>query len=163
MNETMNLIGKTTINPLLFYSGKISGYVTWIAFIAPLTGISVPGLNSAQSNLQTYVSLALAIPAFILITVSLMNLGKSTRLGLPKNKTELKTHGVYKLSRNPMYLGFNLLTISSMVFTLNLSIIVLGVYSIWVYHLIIIGEEKFLQNRFGNSFINYKKRSRRYL
>ncbi|SHE44295.1 Protein-S-isoprenylcysteine O-methyltransferase Ste14 [Mariniphaga anaerophila] len=159
----MNLIGKTTINPLLFYSGKISGYVTWIAFIAPLTGISVPGLNSAQSNLQTYVSLALAIPAFILITVSLMNLGKSTRLGLPKNKTELKTHGVYKLSRNPMYLGFNLLTISSMVFTLNLSIIVLGVYSIWVYHLIIIGEEKFLQNRFGNSFINYKKRSRRYL
>ena len=28
----MNVIGKTTINPVLFFSGKIAGYFTWLAF-----------------------------------------------------------------------------------------------------------------------------------
>ncbi len=26
----MELIGKATIHPLIFYTGKISGYLTWI-------------------------------------------------------------------------------------------------------------------------------------
>lgn len=62
-----------------------------------------------------------------------------------------------------MYLGFNLLTISAMIYMLNLIIILFGVYSIVIYHFIIIGEEGFLEKRFGATYSNYKKSVRRYI
>jgi len=157
----MELIGKTTINPIFFYSGKISGYLTWIALILLLLKINIIGKISFAYN--DYISIVILIIGLIFFILGLINLGSSTRLGLPSESIVLKTSGLYKISRNPMYLGFNLLTISSMIYTLNLLIIVLGFYSIIIYHLIILGEERFLENRFGLEYTNYKKKVRRYL
>jgi protein-S-isoprenylcysteine O-methyltransferase Ste14 len=89
-------------------------------------------------------------------------LGKSTRLGLPSDDTQLKTNGLYKYSRNPMYVGFNLITIASIIYTLHWIIIILGVYSLIIYHLIIKGEEKFMMKRFGEEYKNYQLKVSRY-
>ncbi len=62
-----------------------------------------------------------------------------------------------------MYFGFNLWTISSMIYTLNIWIILIGIYSIIIYHLIILEEERFLEKRFGIAYSNYKNNIRRYL
>ncbi|HYX10100.1 MAG TPA: isoprenylcysteine carboxylmethyltransferase family protein [Bacteroidales bacterium] len=159
----MDLIGKTSINPVLFYTGKISGYITWIIFALQHTDKYYFKLEGIQYNSQIYFSYILAGLAIVLITISLYNLGKSTRLGLPKTDTKLKINGLYKISRNPMYLGFNLLTISSMIYTLNFVIIIMGLYSIFVYHWIIKAEERFLEQRFGDDFIKYKSITRRYI
>jgi protein-S-isoprenylcysteine O-methyltransferase Ste14 len=82
---------------------------------------------------------------------------------LPEESTELKTSGLYKFSRNPMYLGFNLITVSSVVYTLNYAILLISLYSIIIYHLIILAEEKFLEERFGEQYLEYKKKVDRYL
>jgi hypothetical protein len=37
----MDLIGKTTIHPLFFYTGKIFGYITWILFILSIFNIFI--------------------------------------------------------------------------------------------------------------------------
>jgi len=157
----MELIGKTTINPFLFYSGKISGYITWIVLILFLLDINLT--NRISNRYNDYLSYTLLIIGLFFIVFSMVTLGRSTRLGLPSEDTILKTNGLYKISRNPIYVGFNLLTISSMMYSLNIVIILAGIYSIIVYHLIIIGEEKFLAHRFGHDYMNYKKRVRRYL
>jgi protein-S-isoprenylcysteine O-methyltransferase Ste14 len=62
-----------------------------------------------------------------------------------------------------MYLGFNLLTISSIIYMLNPIVSLFGIYSIIIYHFIIIGEERFLETRFGTAYLDFKKRVRRYL
>jgi protein-S-isoprenylcysteine O-methyltransferase Ste14 len=95
--------------------------------------------------------------------ISLVNLGKSTRLGLPSDDTKLKTNGIYKISRNPMYVGFDLITIASIVFTLHWLVIILGIYSLITYHLIIKGEEVFMIKRFSNEYEKYQLKVRRYL
>lgn len=159
----MDLIGKTTINPLIFYTGKISGYITWILLILQHTDNYLFVFEGVRYNSQIYLSYLLAGFAIFLIILSLLNLGKSTRLGLPTNDTKLKTKGLYKISRNPMYLGFNLLTFLSMIYMLNLTIVFLGLYSILTYHLIIKAEERFLEQRFGDDFVNYKSETRRYI
>jgi protein-S-isoprenylcysteine O-methyltransferase Ste14 len=62
-----------------------------------------------------------------------------------------------------MYMGFNLLTISSMIYSMHIIIFLSGIFSIIVYHLIILAEEQFLEDRFGFEYANYKKKIRRYL
>jgi protein-S-isoprenylcysteine O-methyltransferase Ste14 len=157
----MDLIGKPTINPILFYSGKIAGYVTWIFCFLSLNDINI--LIRYDFSYSTYIALFTATAGLFFFVISSINLGRSNRHGLPSENTTLKTQGLYKISRNPMYLGFNLLTISAMIYMLNLIIVLLGVYSIVIYHLIIIGEEGFLEKRFGTDYSNYKKTVRRYI
>ena len=124
-------------------------------------GIDVIDVTTFLYN--RYIALILLITGFIITTLSFFNLGNSTSLGLPSEKTSLKTYGLYKYSRNPMYLGFNLITISSMIYTLNIAIVLLGIYSIVVYYLIIKGEESYLTSRFGEEYQIYMCKVRRYI
>lgn len=157
----MELIGKTTINPIIFYTGKISGYITWIILLLMLFGLNLFDNNQILFNQN--ISISILLIGLIFTIISLINLGKSIRLGLPSNDTKLKTSGLYKYSRNPMYVGFDLITISAMIYTLHLLIIILGVYSLITYHLIIKGEENFMLKRFGEEYKKYQLRVRRYL
>lgn len=156
----MNLIGKTTIHPFLFYTGKVAGYITWIIYFLSIIGVNITDIVS--ETYQLYASYVAGIIGLLLIVISSMRLGRSTRLGLPKEDTVLKTGGIYRFSRNPMYLGFNLWTIASIIYTFNIYILLLGLYSIWIYHMIIRGEENFLKDRFGSEFLDYKKKTRKY-
>lgn len=157
----MDLIGKTPINPIFFYSGKLMGYITWIIQLLLILGVDL--IDRLSFNYNECVSFALLIVGLIFIVFSLINLGSSTRLGLPTDETVFKTNGLYSISRNPMYVGFNLLTIASMIYTLHWGVILLGLYSMIIYHLIILGEERFLMNRFGEEYLTYKSKIRRYL
>ena len=157
----MELLGKTTINPIIFYTGKISGFITWAFLFLMLFGIEL--INKKIIYFNNYFAASILFIGFIFIVISLINLGKSTRVGLPQEDTTLKTTGIYKISRNPMYVGVHLITIASMVYILHWIIIVLGIFSLITYHLIIKGEESFLTKRFGEEYKQYKSRVRKYL
>ncbi|MBK7094555.1 MAG: isoprenylcysteine carboxylmethyltransferase family protein [Saprospiraceae bacterium] len=154
----MELIGKTSINPFLFYSGKISGYITWGVFL-----LSLSVVNLKEFSLISFLSTLLFLFGFVITFSSILNLGKSTRLGLPEESTILKYNGLYRFSRNPMYLGFNLMTVASIIFTLNWIISILGIFSIFIYHKIILAEENFLTSRFADDYNKYKNKVRRYI
>ncbi len=160
-NKEMEILGKTPINPLLFITGKTSGYLTWIFFFFIL--IDVDFLPNHSNSTLRLIALIILFFGITLLILSSIYLGKSVRIGLPNTKTVLKKSGVYRISRNPMYLGFNLVTLSSMIYISNWIVIVLGVYSIIIYHLIILGEEKFLIAQFGEQYLKYKISVRRYL
>ncbi len=157
----MEIIGKTPVNPLLFITGKISGYLTWIFLVISLIDINIFPVYSTHT-LRT-IGIIMLSPGVLLLVLSSIYLGNSVRIGLPETKTILKQSGIYRFSRNPMYLGFNLVTLSSIIYTLNLIVIVLGIFSIITYHLIILGEEKFLRERFGEQYLVYKSKVHRYL
>jgi protein-S-isoprenylcysteine O-methyltransferase Ste14 len=157
----MELIGLTTINPIVFYTGKISGYITWIILSLMLFDINLIERRLVCYN--NYASVIILFVGLLFTVISLINLGKSIRLGLPTDDTKLKTNGIYKISRNPMYVGFDLITIASIVFTLHWLVIILGIYSLITYHLIIKGEEAFMLKRFSNEYEEYQLKVRRYL
>jgi protein-S-isoprenylcysteine O-methyltransferase Ste14 len=155
----MEVVGKTTIHPILFYTGKAAGFLTWLAWWRS-TWVIVSNTQMLYNHQIARIFLAAGL---IFIFVSLLNLGKSVRVGLPSEQTTFKTHGIYKISRNPMYVGLHLVTLSSMIFSLNWIVIVLGFYSFIIYHFIIKGEEEFLKTRFGQVYLDYQNRVRRYL
>ncbi len=157
----MEIVGRTTIHPFVFYSGKLSGYITWVLLGLNRLGVrAVPGLHALVLD---YLSYTLLVVAAIFIVSGLVSLGKSTRLGLPTGQTELKTGGVYRVSRNPMYVGFDALTLAAILGTGNPVVLVLGVYSMVVYHFIIAGEERYLSSVFGMAYAQYRASVRKYV
>lgn len=157
----MNIIGKSTINPLLYYTGKISGYIIWVFYIFSI--VDLGALSNQQIYFLKIAAHFLAGLGLILVLFSFKKLGDAVRIGQPSDVTELKTNGIYRFSRNPIYVGFNLLTLASIFYIWNILVIIAGLYSIIVYHFIILGEEKFLEKRFSEKYLEYKKKTRRYI
>ena len=62
-----------------------------------------------------------------------------------------------------MYVGFDMLAISSILYHQNIVVAAAGLYSIVIYHLIILGEEKFLEQMSGQEYLEYKADVRRYI
>jgi steroid 5-alpha reductase family enzyme len=159
MSKLKEFIGYPTINPIVFYSGKFAGYITWAVLLISLRRFRF----DSETGFNEYGALLLMVAGLLISLVSLVNLGKSTRFGLPITMTVLKTKGLYRFSRNPVYVGFNLLTLAAMLYTLNLLINLMGLYSIIVDHFIILAEERFLARRFRKDYDEYRQKIRRYL
>ncbi|MGZ3442819.1 MAG: methyltransferase family protein, partial [Polyangia bacterium] len=76
----------------------------------------------------------------------------------------LVLQGVYRFTRNPMYVSMALLQIAIGLMLANLWVIVLAAVSLLVVHYIaVLPEEAYLDEKFGESYRQYKKSVRRYL
>ncbi|GAB3033125.1 methyltransferase family protein [Bowmanella dokdonensis] len=77
---------------------------------------------------------------------------------------KLVTDGVYRLSRNPMYLGM-LLVLLGMALLLNsvLSLVFPLLFFVLINRLVIPREEQRVEEVFGEQFALYKQRTRRWL
>ena len=156
----LNFIGKTPVHPFLFISGKLAIFLTWTGFFSQffydIRFIRLPLIANQLAIAIFFIGLGIAL-------ISILNLGFSTRFGIPKEKTVFKTRGLYSYSRNPMYIGFGLMTIASVVFAFNPVIAVLASYGGIIHHKIILAEEAFLRQAFGKQYEKYCKKVRRYL
>ena len=78
--------------------------------------------------------------------------------------TEFVVIGPYKYVRNPMYIGGFILLIGFGLFHHSLSILILSVILFFLFHLFVVFvEELQLEERFGESYINYKNSVNRWL
>jgi len=74
------------------------------------------------------------------------------------------TNGIYKLSRNPIYLGFLLMVIGFPLYSGYYSgIIVAPFFLVSMNRLVIEKEEAYLEEKFGNVYTDYRSRVRRWL
>lgn len=82
----------------------------------------------------------------------------------PEKSTALVSHGIYRVSRNPMYLGFLLLLAAWAVHTSNIvGLISLLAFILYMNRFQIVPEERILRANFGNSFVEYERSVRRWL
>ncbi len=79
------------------------------------------------------------------------------------DKTKLITNGIYKISRNPAFLGFDLMYIGVTLLYSNSFTIIFSLFAITMLHLQILKEEKYLEKSFKNEYISYKNKTNRYL
>jgi len=74
------------------------------------------------------------------------------------------TSGPFKLSRNPVYLGMTVILLGVEVLLGSLSPLIFPIiFVIIINSLIIPGEEDILKKKFGEKYLEYKKRVRRWL
>ncbi len=96
--------------------------------------------------------------------VSVLCMRDSWRAGIPESdRTELVTGGIYRFSRNPAFLGFDLMYIGVMLLYFNPLTAVFSLFAMVMLHLQILQEEKYLTGVFGEPYTAYRKQVFRYL
>ena len=82
----------------------------------------------------------------------------------PESSSALVVAGVYRLTRNPMYLGFLLILLAWAIFLSNaLAVLVLPAFVLYMNRFQIAPEERALTSTFGAEYVAYKTRVRRWL
>ncbi|MEL7059667.1 MAG: isoprenylcysteine carboxylmethyltransferase family protein [Acidobacteriota bacterium] len=76
----------------------------------------------------------------------------------------IETRGPYRVSRNPMYLGLVLVCCGAAIAKANLYLLALTPIVAWLLQrLAIVPEETYLEAKFGEEYLAYKRRVRRWL
>jgi len=78
--------------------------------------------------------------------------------------SSLVTWGVYAISRNPMYVGGLIMLLGWAFFLSNaLAFVFLPLYVVYINHFQIAPEERALTSLFGETYVAYQARARRWL
>ncbi len=81
-----------------------------------------------------------------------------------ETSTKLVTHGLYRFTRNPMYLGMVLVLLGTGFFLGSLSpLLVIPVFIWLINRVFVIAEEKMLEEVFGDEYLEYKKKVGRWI
>jgi len=81
----------------------------------------------------------------------------------PEQSSILITSGIYKFSRNPMYLGLLLILTACVMFLGSTPFIMLPIFIFYITRFQILPEEIILQKKFPKSYVLYKSRVRRWI
>ena len=93
-----------------------------------------------------------------------LGLGNSWRVGVNENeKTSLVVKGIYGISRNPYFLSYDLVLSGLMLSSLSVIITLTSLSTMFLFHLLILKEEKYLEGKHGDTYKKYKEQVRRYL
>jgi protein-S-isoprenylcysteine O-methyltransferase Ste14 len=132
--------------------------------IAYFLGRFVP-LPFAVPLALRYVGFGLTFVGFLLGIGALNEFRKArTTLDPHGSVKKLVTSGIYRFTRNPIYLGFLLMVIGvPLNFGLYWGIVMAPFYIILMNRLIIEREENYLEKKFKHTYTNYKSQVRRWL
>ena len=114
-----------------------------------------------------YFGILLLVLGFVILisAVRLFRKDKTTVNPLsPEQATKLVTDGIFKYSRNPMYLGMALVLGSiAIFFNLIGGIILVGLFCVYITKFQILPEERAMRDLFSDDFDKYTKVTRRWI
>jgi len=78
--------------------------------------------------------------------------------------TRIVAHGLYRFTRNPMYIGFALCTFGLAILVDSAwMLLAVPIGLILIDRIVVTREEHYLERKFGEEYLNYKRRVRRWV
>ena len=138
----------------------ISMMLMWlVATLVPQYAIDIPG-KSVLAIVIAAMGFAIGLPAIRLFR----HQGTTVDPRYPDRSEALVVKGIYRYTRNPMYVGFAMLASAWMVWLGNpVNIAVLVGFIVYITRFQIMPEEKALAEKFGSDYALYKESVRRWL
>jgi len=110
------------------------------------------------------VGLILAGAGLLTFMLAFLSFGNSWRIGIDRKRPgTLVTEGIFRLTRNPIYLAFDLMFIGVFLVNGTWFFMVFGFLAVIACHFQILREEEFLRRQYGDEFEAYRNRTARYL
>ncbi len=120
-----------------------------------------PGLDDLAARVIGY---GLGAAGIALMVWGALTLYRANTTVLPHRRVDrLVTHGAFRFRRNPIYMGEVLLFLGLAQATGNIWLAILApLFAVAVLGLAILPEERHLEARFGEAYLDYKARTRRW-
>lgn len=127
-------------------------------------GLPILGSELFKSGIAGWVGVAVCIAALAFFLLALISFGKSFRVGIDEEHPgSLVTSGVFAFSRNPIYTAFGLVLLGIFLIIPNWILLIYLVLGIWLFNRQVLREEDSLKKIYGEEYLVYCKRVRRYL
>ena len=111
-----------------------------------------------------WVGVVVCIAGLALFLASLVSFGKSFRVGIDNTTPDqLITTGVFAYSRNPIYVAFAFVLLGEFLIFPNWILLLYLAAAVWLFHRQVLREEEYLKGHYGDAYLDYAKRVRRYL
>lgn len=147
---------------------RIELFLTIFTFIMPIVQYlsilfnNIPGSITPPLFLKT-TGILISVTGLIYFLSAIIKMRNNWRAGIDETqKTNIVRTGIYSISRNPAFVGFDLIYIGTALSFPNIFTILFTVITIFIIHLQILEEEKFLISVFGKQYTEYKQKVKRY-
>lgn len=170
---------KTGINPLTFNkSDDAHGFNGKVFTIISCIELLVVGVYAFKNDWYEYllpfwylehvhaqkIGWAFLLLSLLVVWIAQSQMANSWRIGIDeKNKTDLVTSGLFSISRNPIFLGI-------MIANIGLFLVIPNAFTLLIISLSTISintqirlEEEFLKQEFGEEYLAYLKKVRRWI
>lgn len=140
--------GNTTVQ-----SEKIKSYLDWILkfiiYLMPI--VELVSVYMVNGNLiQKIFGLYLVIIGDTVFAIAAVTGGDNLR------------DGIYRYSRNPEFLGFDLVYLGILVMFFNPVLLIITLAAIVIIHLRILAKEHYMEETYGEQYLNYRNETSRY-
>lgn len=136
-----------------------------VTCIVPVVELVSIILNYTMSTLPLRIAgIIIGALGDIVFIVAVVTMADNWRAGVSKtDKTELVTKGIYQISRNPAFLGFDLVYLGVLLMFFNWVLFAITIIAYVLFHLQIVNvEEDFLSAAFKDDYLKYCKKVNRY-
>ncbi len=125
-------------------------------YLVPISYLSTVTLNT--------VGQTLLIIAVIWVLIAQVHMQKSWRIGIDEDvKTELVQTGLFKFSRNPIFLGMRVMLLGLFLVLPNAATLVILFIGDLLIQIQVRLEEEFLTRTHGKGYLAYQKQVRRWI
>ena len=147
---------------------KIPPLLVWLVMAGAMLGVaySAPGLSFTLAGASAIALALVGLGGAVAIAGVIAFRAKRTTVNplTPGASSTVVSSGVYRLSRNPMYLGFLLALAGWAVYLSNAgAALLLPAFVAYMTRYQIKPEERALHAKFGSEFADYMSRVRRWL
>jgi len=136
----------------------------YVLFAAAFHWPNVTTRQFFYSETISWTGVLFCLAGLLLFFWSLISFRRSFRVGIDTdNPDRLITDGIFAYSRNPIYVAFAIVLIGEfLIFSNWITLIYLGAAA-WLFHRQVLREEKYLSTHYGQAYVEYCHRVRRYL
>jgi protein-S-isoprenylcysteine O-methyltransferase Ste14 len=179
VSKAIYLRVSTGINPIVIGRGKgawriveivsLGALLLWMAEVV-LRALHSP-LDLFPQTLGLSIKTPVKIVGVVLLSLGLLtfilaffNFGDSWRIGIDRKKPgALVTTGIFGVTRNPIYVAFDLFFVGMFLLNGTWFFLIFGLLAAVAIHFQILREEDYLRKQYGEAFRDYCERTARYL
>lgn len=147
-----------------FFIPPFALFYFYVVFAAAFAWPSVTGQYFFRSVTIAWIGVLFCFIGLSLLLWSIVSFRQSFRVGIDTNHADaLVTDSIFGFSRNPIYVAFAVILIGEFFILPNWITLIYIVAATWLFHRQVLREEEYLRTHYGQAYLDYCNRVRRYL
>jgi len=141
-------------------------FVLVFFYIVSSSVLNLPQLGTElfSNEIVHWFGVVLSMLGLIFFLLTLVSFGKSFRVGIDEEQPgAIITTGTFAISRNPIYVAFWFVLLGIFLIFSNWILLLYLIASIWLFHRQVLREEESLKKIYGEEYLEYCRKVRRYL